>query len=100
MLPNEILGLLGLAQRAGKVIVGTTAVENELRRPREILLIFAEDFSAATRGRLIAAAAQPPQVLQMGTMAEWGKYFGRQQVGVMAVADKNFAAGILAKVRS
>lgn len=100
MLPNEIMGLLGLAQRAGKVVVGTTAVESALRRPREILLIFAEDFSAATKGKLLAAAVKPPQVLQTGTMAEWGKYFGRQQVGVIAVADKNFAAGIWAKARS
>jgi len=100
MLPNEIMGLLGLAQRAGKVIIGTTAVESELRRSREILLIFAEDFSAATKEKLLAAAVKRPQVLQVGTMAEWGKYFGRQQVGVIAVADKNFAAGIWAKAQS
>lgn len=100
MLPNEIMGLLGLAQRAGKVVVGTTAVESELRRPRDMLLIFAEDFSAATKGRLLAAASQRPQVLQIGTMAEWGKYFGRAQLGVFAVVDKNFAAGILQKMKS
>ena len=100
MLPNEIMGLLGLAQRAGKVIVGTTAVESELRRPREILLIFAEDFSAPTKAKLLAAAARPPQVLQIGAMAEWGKYFGRGQVGVIAVIDKNFVAGILQKMKS
>ena len=99
MLPHEIIGLLGLAQRAGKVIIGTTAVESVLRRPREILLIFAEDFSAATKAKLLATATQPPQVLQVGTMAEWGKYFGRQQVGAIAVIDKNFIAGILKKVQ-
>jgi ribosomal protein L7Ae-like RNA K-turn-binding protein len=99
MLPDEIMGLLGLAQRAGKVIAGTTAVANELRRPREILLIFAEDFSASTREKLLASASRRPQVLQIGTMAEWGKYFGRQQVGVIAVSDKNFVAGILKKMK-
>jgi ribosomal protein L7Ae-like RNA K-turn-binding protein len=100
MLPNEMMGLLGLAQRAGKLIMGTTAVANELRRPREILLIFAEDFSASTKAKLLATAAGRPQVLQIGTMAEWGKYFGRQQVGVIAVIDKNFIAGILKKMNS
>lgn len=99
MLPHEIIGLLGLAQRAGKVIIGTTAVESELRRSREILLIFAEDFSTATKAKLLATATRQPQVLQVGTMAEWGKYFGRQQVGVIAVIDKNFVAGILKKVQ-
>jgi ribosomal protein L7Ae-like RNA K-turn-binding protein len=100
MLPNEMMGLLGLAQRAGKVIMGTTAVANELRRPREILLIFAEDFSASTKAKLLAAATIRPQVLQIGTMQEWGKYFGREQVGVIAVIDKNFVAGILKKMKS
>jgi hypothetical protein len=31
-------------------------------------------------------------------MAEWGAFFGRQQVGVIAIVDKNFATGILQKV--
>jgi len=100
MLPDEIMGLLGLAQRAGKVIAGATAVANELRRPREILLIFAEDFSAATKEKLLASASRRPQVLQAGTMAEWGKYLGRRPVGVIAVSDKNFVAGILKKMKS
>jgi ribosomal protein L7Ae-like RNA K-turn-binding protein len=100
MLPHEILGLLGLAQRAGKVIIGSTAVAHEMRRPRQaMLVIFARDFSPATKKKLLAQAARPPHVFEIGSMHEWGEYFGRQQVGVIAVVDKNFTAGILEKLK-
>jgi ribosomal protein L7Ae-like RNA K-turn-binding protein len=99
MLPLELTGLLGLAQRAGKVVIGSTAVSHELRRSRAApLVLFAVDFSSSARARLLAKAATPPKILTIGTMAEWGAFFGRQQVGVIAIVDKNFATGILQKV--
>lgn len=98
MLPNELLGLMGLAQRAGKVVIGSTAVGNEIHRPRRaLLLIFAVDFSPSAREKLLANAATPPKILEIGTMAEWGTFFGRQQVGVIAINDKHFATGIMQK---
>jgi hypothetical protein len=48
---------------------------------------------------LLAQAARPPHVFEIGSMHEWGEYFGRQQVGVIAVVDKNFTAGILEKLK-
>jgi ribosomal protein L7Ae-like RNA K-turn-binding protein len=98
MLPNEIIGLLGLAQRAGKVIIGTTAVSHEIRRSRETLLIFATDFSPSTKARLLAQAAIRPHIMEFGTMQEWGAFFGRQRVGVIAVTDKHFMAGLRQKL--
>ncbi len=101
MLPHDLLGLLGLAHRAGKVILGATAVAREIGRSRRaLLLIVAVDFSPTTKERLLARAAIRPHVMEIGTMQEWGAFFGRQQVGVMAVSDKNFIAGILEKVKS
>jgi ribosomal protein L7Ae-like RNA K-turn-binding protein len=99
MLPPELTGLLGLAQRAGKVVIGSTAVAHEVRRPRQaLLLIFASDFSLSAREKVLAKATAAPKILEIGTMAEWGAFFGRQQVGVIAIVDKNFAAGILQKI--
>jgi 5-formyltetrahydrofolate cyclo-ligase len=100
MLPNELLGLVGLAQRAGKVVVGSTAVRNEIRRRKALLLIFAADFSSSARERLLARTENRPPVLEIGTMQEWGHFFGRQQVGVIAVTDRHFVAGIMQKVKS
>ncbi len=99
MLPPELTGLLGLAQRAGKVVIGSTAAGHEVRRPRQaLLIIFATDFSPSAREKVLAKATATPKILEIGTMAEWGEFFGRQKVGVIAVIDKNFAAGILQKV--
>lgn len=98
MLPPEVTGLLGLAQRAGKVVIGSTAVSHEVRRPREALLvIFAADFSPSARKKILAPTTAAPKILELGTMAEWGEFFGRQKVGAIAVVDKHFAAGILQK---
>ncbi len=53
MLPENILPLLGLARRAGKIVIGYDAVRRVVREHgREILLIFAEDVAAAARRRL------------------------------------------------
>lgn len=100
MLPPELTGLLGLAQRAGKVVTGSTAVSHELRRARDpLLVLFAADFSPSAREKLLAKTARPPKILEIGTMADWGSFFGRQQVGVIAITDKHFAAGILQKLK-
>jgi len=100
MLPTELLGFLGLAQRAGKLIIGTTAANQALRRARnEILIIFAADFSASAREKVLAQASKPPHILEIGTKQEWGAHFGRDEVGVIAVNDKNFSAGIRKKLQ-
>jgi ribosomal protein L7Ae-like RNA K-turn-binding protein len=101
MLLPEVLGLLGLARRAAKVVIGATAVRHEIRRQRAMLLIFATDFSPATKARLLAEAHYSPPVFDFGTMQEWGAFFSRSaktKIGVIAITDKNFAAGILQKL--
>jgi len=99
MIPPDMIGLLGLAQRAGKVIIGTSAVSREIRRPRQTLLIVAEDFSRSTKERLLAQAVIRPHLVEIGTMQEWGAFFGRQRVGVIAVVDKHFVAGLRQKLK-
>jgi 5-formyltetrahydrofolate cyclo-ligase len=88
-----------LARRSGKIAVGATAVRNEIRRQRALLLIFASDFSTSARERLLAGAASKPPVLETGTMQEWGDFFGRDRVGVVAVTDVHFVTGIMQKIK-
>ena len=101
MLLPEVLGLLGLAQRAGKIVIGATAVRHEIHRQRATLLIFATDFSPTTKTRFLAEAKYNPPAFEIGTMQEWGAFFSRSaktKIGVIAITDKNFAAGILQKL--
>lgn len=97
MLPDDILPLLGLAQRAGKIVIGFDAVRREINTHNAALVVFAAD-AVAAKTRVLHHAADIPQVT-LGTKAEWGKYWGRAEVGMFAVLDRNFAKGMLAKLQ-
>ena len=96
MLPNEIAPLIGLARRAGKLALGYQAVRKELRKKNVALLIFANDFSAAAKRRIVQGNENATHITT-GTMQEWGDFLGRTKVGILAVTDRNFANGILKK---
>lgn len=99
MLPTEITNLLGLVRRARKIVIGTESVRRELLRQNVALLIFAEDLSASTRRQVSLTGLKIPEVT-LGTKAEWGDFWSKKDVGVFGITDKNFAEGILKKVRS
>jgi len=96
MLPQEILNLMGLAQRARKIALGGEAVQEALTRRQAALLLLAEDFSASTQKHWAGKYASVPRVC-IGKKSEWGEYWGRKEVGVMAVTDQNLAQGIFKK---
>ena len=96
MLPQELTNLLGLARRARKIALGTEAVQEALARRQAALVIVATDFSAATQKHWAQKFAPAPQIC-LGTKREWGEFWHRKEVGVMAVTDRNLAQGILKK---
>jgi 5-formyltetrahydrofolate cyclo-ligase len=97
MLSQELINLLGLARRARKIAVGNEATQEALNRRQAALVIVATDLSASAQKHWAEKYAGVPQ-LQMGTKNEWGEFWGRKEVGVMAVKDKNLAQGILRKL--
>jgi ribosomal protein L7Ae-like RNA K-turn-binding protein len=97
MLPAELTNLLGLVRRARKIAIGTEAVRRELLHKRVELLIFAEDLSASSKRQVVLTGLKLPELI-IGTKAEWGEFWGKQDVGVFGILDKNFAEGILRKL--
>ena len=97
MISDEVKNFLGLALRARKLALGYEAVARELGRNRVKLLVLAEDFSAAAKRRLLFNRAGVSQIT-LGTKQEWGEFWGRKEVGVFAITDANFAAGLLQKL--
>jgi ribosomal protein L7Ae-like RNA K-turn-binding protein len=97
MIPDEVKNFLGLALRARKLALGYDAVARELGRNRVALLLVAQDFSAAAKRRLLFNRAGISQIT-LGTKQEWGEFWGRKEVGVFAITDANFAAGLLQKL--
>ncbi len=96
MLPTEITNLLGLVRRARKILIGTESVRRELLRQNVELLIFAEDLSASSKRQVALTGLKIPEIT-FGTKEEWGEFWGKQDVGVFGITDKNFAEGILKK---
>ncbi|MDZ7266723.1 MAG: ribosomal L7Ae/L30e/S12e/Gadd45 family protein [candidate division KSB1 bacterium] len=97
MLPDDILPLLGLAQRAGKIVIGFDAVRRAINTRQAVLVVFAGD-AAAARRRVLHHTVAVPHVI-VGTKAEWGRYWGRSEVAMFALLDRNFAKGILARLK-
>ncbi|NUO83313.1 ribosomal L7Ae/L30e/S12e/Gadd45 family protein [candidate division KSB1 bacterium] len=96
MIPTELTNLLGLVRRARKIVIGTESVRRELLRQNVELLIFAEDFSASSKRQVVLTGLKIREVT-IGTKDEWGEFWGKQDVGVFGILDKNFAEGILKK---
>jgi 5-formyltetrahydrofolate cyclo-ligase len=96
MLPLELTNLLGLARRARKIVVGHDAVQEALSRRQAALLILATDSSSSSSKHWAEKYSGVPQI-RVGTKGEWGEFWDRKEVGVMAVTDQNFAREIAKK---
>ncbi len=91
---EKLLGLLGLARRAGQLAVGATAVEVLVRGGRRPWLIVARDAGASTRARLARLAPVRGVVDDAVDGAELARALGRAALTVVAVGDPGFVRGI------
>lgn len=101
-----VYSLLGLAQRAGRLIGGGDAVQKALPTGQVRLLLLAGDLSENSRKRLrLTWAKLTPAVRgkiavwQFGDKERLGRSAGKPPRGIWALADENFAAGIDGKLK-
>lgn len=90
MLLRRCLDLVGLARRAGELVVGFDQVEEWLRRGRCGLVLTASDGSADGRRRIEALAGVVP-VLDPFDRAELGSAVGREEAVHAGIADRGLA---------
>jgi uncharacterized protein len=88
---QRIWGLIGLARRAGKLALGTTAVEQALKNQAAELLLVATDARAATASAWLEPEVRRGRAAAYGTKAELGAALGREEVGAVAVLDPGLA---------
>ena len=96
---NGGAGLLGIARRAGRVALGTRAVDRAARGGRLALLVVAADASPHALGRLAPEARAVPR-LTLGSRETLGRMFGRSTVAVAGVTDETLAARLLDRERT
>ena len=93
---NKVLSLLGLAKRAGKVIVGTDAVISKLQVNDLHLIFIAKDSSLATIDKIEKKAFYyNVRIIKSFTSDEISKCIGSNNNKVLGIADKGFADAML-----
>ena len=89
------LALLGMAQRAGRLLSGTETVSAAVRRGQVALIVAATDLSSKTKERLSRLAqAHRIRLLFGAGRAELGAATGQAGRGVYGVTQEDFATAI------
>lgn len=93
---EKIYGLLGLAQRAGKISSGALAVKNSLLSKRTYLLIYSKDIAEKTRESLLTICHKKNiPYLVAGNKYELGNAVGKAYRVAVAVNDMNLARAMI-----
>ena len=89
---NKVLSLLGLAKRAGKVIVGTDAVISKLQVNDLHLIFIAKDSSLATIDKIEKKAFYyNVRIIKSFTSDEISNAIGSNNNKVIGISDPVFA---------
>ena len=93
---HKLYSLLGLCQRAGKLVSGEVGCEQAVRSKTAVVILLAEDASANTRKKFQNAGAfyEVPMVT-VGTKEELGRAIGKESRAVIAVTEAGFGKKIL-----
>ena len=95
MTEDKVVGLIGLAHRAGAIASGAMQTEKALLSGRCQLLLVAMDTAPETKKRLDAITMQTETpTLGALTKLQMGTAVGKSPKAALAVTDKGFAEAI------
>jgi ribosomal protein L7Ae-like RNA K-turn-binding protein len=89
---EKVKMLIGFANRAGKLVIGRSAVAAAQQRRKLSLIILAED--ASGKNDLLKEAGGNVPLLRFGDKKIMGEWLGRREVAMVGVTDHQFAASI------
>jgi ribosomal protein L7Ae-like RNA K-turn-binding protein len=88
--------LVGLARRAGYVVVGTRAVREAASRGEVCVVVVARDATANARKRLLSLSGRPDvEVIECGTRGSLGRAVGREEAVVVGIGDRGLGRRIV-----
>jgi ribosomal protein L7Ae-like RNA K-turn-binding protein len=90
---DKLVFTLGLAQKAGKLVSGDTAVRVCVKAGKALLLLLASDVSENSRRQFVGMAtigALPVLMIPLGKH-ELGRVIGKGQRTAVAVLDRGFS---------
>lgn len=93
---ENLLGLLGLSSRVGKVISGTDACIEYINKNKIKLMILAKDASDRTKLKFnqIAESKKIP-IYEFGSIDEISKSIGKKNKAIIGITDINFSKEII-----
>ena len=97
--PDQILSMLGLSAKAGKLVSGETATELAIKNLEAWLVVIAVDASANTRKHFTDMCSyREIPFIEYGTKEELGRAIGKDYRSNMAVTDRGLAKAIQEKL--
>lgn len=96
LIPKALQQLLGLCQRAGKLVSGDFAAEQALKKRKADLLLLAEDASDRTQEKFITLADRVGvRCYRVGTRDELGSALGKEGYrAAVVVTSRDFTKGM------
>lgn len=93
---SKLLGLIGIATKAGKVVSGTEIVNENIKNKKAKLVIIAEDCSEKTKSNFEYTCNQYSiKHIIYENIASLSKAIGKDNRAVICIKDKGFAEQIL-----
>lgn len=87
-----VLSLLGLAGRAGGIVLGIDSVRTRVREGKVLRVILAADTAAGQRDKLLPLLeARRVPFHTMFTRDQMGAALGRESISAVGITDRNFA---------
>ena len=95
MVDKSILGLIGLATRAGGIAFGADSVENEIKQKKVKLVILAEDASNRTKEKFkeLSTKNNVPLIV-ISTIQELSNAIGKNNKAIIGIKNENLAKEI------
>ncbi len=101
MSAEKIIGLLGLANRAGQISAGAMQTEKAIMTGKCKLLLIAEDVASETLKRLMIMTEETgTPTLKMLTKLQLGTAVGKSPKAAIAINDSGFANSLRRMVSS
>lgn len=98
MINNKILGLIGLAMKAGKVCFGADSVEENIIKKKTKLAIISEESSERTKNKFISICKKyTVPVIIYGDIESLSKSIGKSNKAILGINDINFSNSIQEK---
>ena len=91
---DKLLGLLGLARRAGRLGMGVSAVEKMVAKGENPLVVTASDMGESLKQKVSRWQPVRGVVADVLTGEDLAQALGREKLAVVGVSDSGFVKGI------